>query len=277
MSHTSNGSAAGVTTTTLRVDLVDVGPVDLTVTHYGEGQPFLLLHGGGGPDTVGRFAQLFASTHPVHVMVPTHPGFGGTLRPEGLHTIRGLAALYGALLDQLDLANVTVIGNSIGGWIAAEIGLLASPRVSGVLLLDAVGIAVPGHPIADFFSLTMDQVFQLSFHNPGLFRIDPKSLPPAAQAIMAGNRSALATYAGTGMSDPTLLSRLSEMKTPTLVLWGESDRIVDPEYGRAYAAAIPRAHFQVLRTTGHMPQIETPDSLMRALWDRIDVADPTAG
>ena len=132
-----------------------------------------------------------------------------------------------------------MIGNSIGGWITAEMALLASPRVSGVVLVDAVGIEVPGHPIADFFSLTMDQVFTLSFHNPEPFRIDPATLPPAAQAIAAGNRAALAAYAGAAMSDPTLAGRLARLELPTLVLWGDSDQIVDPGYGRAYAAAIP--------------------------------------
>jgi pimeloyl-ACP methyl ester carboxylesterase len=197
-------------------------------------------------------------------------GFGGTPRPEALGTIGGLAALYVALLDQLALNDVTVAGNSIGGWIAAEMALLESPRVSGAILIDAVGIQVPGHPVADFFSLTMDQVFQLSFHNPGPFRIDPATLPPAAQAIAAGNRAALATYAGTSMTDPTLLGRLRALETPVLVLWGDSDQIADPDYGRAYAAAIPMARFQLLTDTGHMPQIETPEKLLRAIWDCAD-------
>ena len=72
-----------MTTTTFHVNLVDAGPVELSVAEYGEGQPFLLLHGGGGPDTVARFAELFANTHPVRVITPIHPGFGGTPRPEG--------------------------------------------------------------------------------------------------------------------------------------------------------------------------------------------------
>jgi pimeloyl-ACP methyl ester carboxylesterase len=227
----------------------------------------LLLHGGGGPATVGGFAELLATTHPAHAIIPVHPGFGGTPRPEPLHTVAGLAALYAALLDQLQLDDVTVVGNSIGGWIAAEMALLESPRVSGIILIDAVGIQVPGHPVADFFSLSLDQVFQLSYHDPGPFRIDPATLPPAAQAIAAGNRAALATYAGTSMSDPTLTDRLSALQLPVLVLWGDSDQIADPDYGRAYAAAIPTARFQLLTGTGHMPQIETPDQLLHAIWD----------
>ena len=95
MSHIFNGLRDTMTTTTtLHVILVDVGPVVLSVAEYGDGQPFLLLHGGGGPDTVSNFAEQFAKAHPARVITPIHPGFGGTPRPEGLHTIRGLAALY---------------------------------------------------------------------------------------------------------------------------------------------------------------------------------------
>ena len=113
----------------------------------------------------------------------------------------------------------------------------------------------------------MDEVFTLSFHNPEAFRIDPATLPPAAQAIAAGNRAALATYAGTAMSDPTLAERLVRVDLATLVLWGDSDRIADPGYGRAYADAIPLARFQLLPGTGHMPQLETPEQLMDAIWN----------
>ena len=257
-----------MTTTTARtVTLPGTGPVELTVSEYGDGQPFLLLHGGGGPDTVTGFGELFAKTHDVRVIVPTHPGFGGSVRPAALTSIPGLAALYVALIGQLGLDDVTVIGNSIGGWIAAEMALLGSPRVSGAILVNAVGIEAPGHPVADFFSLSMDEVYTLSFHNPGPFLIDPGTLPPAAQAIAAGNRAALATYAGTAMSDPTLAGRLAHLELPTLVLWGDSDQIADPDYGRAYAAAIPTARFQLLEDTGHLPQLETPDQLMHAIWD----------
>ncbi|HTC69437.1 MAG TPA: alpha/beta fold hydrolase, partial [Acidothermaceae bacterium] len=119
----------------------------------------------------------------------------------------------------------------------------------------------------DFFSMTMDEVFARTFHNPEGFRIDPSTLPPAAQAIAAGNRAALAAYAGTSMTDAGLAARLATLELPTLVLWGDSDRIVDPEYGRAYAAAIPNARFKLLADTGHAPQLETPDRVLQAMQD----------
>jgi pimeloyl-ACP methyl ester carboxylesterase len=259
-----------MSTTTRAVPVDGIGPVEVTIAEYGSGQPFLLLHGGAGPQSVAGFAEAFAAAHDVRVLVPTHPGFGGTPRPEALASISGLAALYSALLDQLGVQDVTVIGNSIGGWITAEIALRKSPRVSGIVLIDAVGIEVPGHPVADFFSLTMDQVFQRSFHNPEPFRVDPATLPPAAQAIAAGNRAAISVYAGAAMTDPALAGRLGTLEIPTLVLWGDSDGIVDIEYGRAYADAIPMARFQLLPQTGHSPQQETPDQVIHAIWDSAD-------
>jgi pimeloyl-ACP methyl ester carboxylesterase len=250
-------------TYTLATD--DAGPVEVTVSDTGEGHPFLLLHGGGGPQTFAGFAELLAGSRDARVIAPVHPGFGGTVRPDALASVGGLAALYVALLDELDLAGVTVVGNSVGGWIAAEMALLRSPRVGSVILVDAAGLEVPGHPVADFFSLTLDQVSQLSYHDPVKFGIDLATLPPAVQAAMPGNRASLAVYAGTTFADPTLAGRLAGVTVPALVVWGEADRIVDPDYGRAYAVAIPGAQFRLLAATGHLPQIETPDQLLAAI------------
>jgi pimeloyl-ACP methyl ester carboxylesterase len=85
------------------------------------------------------------------------------------------------------------------------------------------------------------------------------------RAVMAGNRAALATYAGTAMADPGLRARLGQISMPALVLWGDSDQIADSGYGQAYAAAIPGARFRILPGTGHVPQIETPDQLLSAI------------
>jgi pimeloyl-ACP methyl ester carboxylesterase len=242
------------------------GPVPVTMTDTGEGQNFLLLHGGGGPLTMSGFAELLAGKRPARVITPTHPGFAGTSRPDWLNSIGGLAALYVATLTELELAGVTVVGNSIGGWIAAEMALLDATRVSGFVLVDSVGIEVPGHPVADFFSLTPRQVAEISYHDPDRFGIDPTKLPPQALAAMAGNRATLAVYAGTSMAGSRLAQRLGAVTKPTLVVWGESDRIADPDYGRAMAAAIPGAEFLLLLEAGHLPQIEQPGVLLDAVW-----------
>lgn len=255
------------TTHTVTVRTGQAGPVEISVSDRGQGRPFLLLHGGAGPQSVTAFADQFAA-RPARVLVPVHPGFGGTSRPESLHTIRGLAAVYVALLDELGLDDVTVIGNSIGGWIAAEMALAGSPRISSLVIIDAVGIEVPGHPVADFSGLTFPQVAALSYHDPERFAINPETLSPAARAELAGNRDALAVYAGQrgSMSDPGLRSRLAAVRLPTLVVWGDSDGIAGPGYGRAFAEAIPGARFQLLARTGHLPQIEAPGPLTDVIW-----------
>ncbi len=238
----------------------------VTFSERGEGHPVLLLHGGGGPLTVVPWAERFAAAEPVRVITPTHPGFAGTAHPEGLDSIAGLAATYVALLDALDLHDVTVVGNSIGGWIAAEMAVLGSDRVSGYVLVNAVGIAVPGHPVADFFALTPAEIAARSYHDPATHGIEPAALPPQARAAMAANRAALQIYGGRAMTDPTLAGRLAAVTTPTLVAWGEADRIGTPDYGRAFAAAIPGATFELLPQAGHLPQIETPHALIKTVW-----------
>jgi pimeloyl-ACP methyl ester carboxylesterase len=232
-------TSADFLTRTQSVTVANVGTIEVTLSEHGWGHAFLLLHGGGGRQTVTGFADLLAGAREARVITPIHPGFGGTSRPDALATVPDLASLYVGLLEELDLFDVTVVGNSVGGWVAAEIALAGSKRVSSVVLVDAAGIEVPGHPVADFFSLTMDQVAQLAYHNPDKFRIDPATLPPAARAAMAGNRAALAVYAGTSMTDPGLLDRLAAVALPVLVLWGEADQMTDQEHGVAYATAIP--------------------------------------
>jgi pimeloyl-ACP methyl ester carboxylesterase len=249
------------------------GRVEVKFLDQGTGRTFLLLHGGGGPQTVAPFAERFSSVRRARAITPTHPGFAGTPRPDLLTTVRGLAELYTRLLDELDLSGVTVVGNSIGGWIAAEMALVEPSRAAAFVIVDGVGIEVPGHPIADFFALTPRQVAELSYHDPDRYGFDPSKLAPEALKVLAGNRATLATYAGTAMSDPTLAGRLAEVKKPTLVLWGDSDRIAGVGYGKALAHAIAGAEFQVLANTGHLPQIESPEQLVEAIWGFAERAD----
>ena len=259
--------ATGASTTQLNVTVDGLGPVPVSLTEHGSGRPFLLLHGGAGPQSVDGFASLLAAEGPARVLVPTHPGFGGTPRPAGLGSIASLARLYAQMIEDLGLDGVTVVGNSIGGWIAAEIALLGSPRVSGVVLVDAAGLDTGDHPVADFFSLTMDQVADLSYYRPADFRLDLDHMPDQQKAMMAGNRAALEAYAGHAMADPGLLGRLPAVAVPVLVIWGEADRMIPVERGEAYAKAIPGARYLLLPEAGHLPQLEAPDRLLAAVRD----------
>jgi pimeloyl-ACP methyl ester carboxylesterase len=112
--------SATTATATRHVTVEGIGDVGVTSSERGEGHPFLLLHGGAGPVTVTAWADKLAQARHAYVLTPVNPGFDGTPRPEGLDSAHGLARLYVALLDQLGLADVSVVGNSIGGWIAAD-------------------------------------------------------------------------------------------------------------------------------------------------------------
>lgn len=223
---------------------------------------------GAAPQTVTPWADSFSTVRPARVLTPIHPGFAGTPRPESLDSIRGLAALYADLADRLDLESVTVVGNSIDGWIADEMAIRAPERVAGYVPGRRSGLEVPGHPVADLFNLSATDLAELAYADPSL-GLDPSTLPPQALATMAGNRAALEVYAGTAMTDPTLRARLAGVQAPMTVIWGEADRIGDLTLGRAFADAIPGASFRVIPSAGHLPQIEQPAALTELVWEAI--------
>ncbi|WP_410597510.1 alpha/beta fold hydrolase [Amycolatopsis sp. lyj-23] len=245
-----------------RTETRTLGAAELTYEDRDRTRPFLLLHGGGGVASMAGFAGLLAERTHSRVLLPTHPGFGGTPKAAHLTGVAELARLYVGLLDDLGLTDVTVLGNSFGGWLAAEIALLKSPRVSGAVIVDGVGIEVEGHPLTDISGLSLPEIRQLSFHDPA------KSPAPAAGGTgPSPDLQALIGYTGPTMADPTLAGRLGELDVPVHVIWGESDGIAGPAYGKAYAAAIPTSTFTVLPRTGHLPQVETPEELLGALLD----------
>jgi pimeloyl-ACP methyl ester carboxylesterase len=231
-------------------------PSDLTFTDSGSGRPVLVLHGGGGPFTVAAISAHVATS--ARAITPTHPGWDGTSRPDSIASIGDLAALYEQFLDELDLHDVLVIGSSLGGWIAADLAL-RSKRVSSLVLVDAGGIEVPGEPMRDFFALDPRGVAEYSFHDAQKFYVDPSTLPAEQVAARRANSETMRVLAGDPyMHDPTLFGRLGGITVPTLVIWGESDRIFTPGYGLAYSKAIPGARFELVEKAGHLPQLEQP-------------------
>ena len=241
-----------------------VDGLNVRIDERGSGRPILVLHGGGGPQTVAGLAAALSTK--AHVLTPTHPGFAGEPRPEWFNSIDDIAIAYLDLLERLNLRDVIVIGSSMGGWIASEMAVRDTTRLSSIVLMDAAGIQVEGHEIVDVFPLTPAELSALSFHNPAAFRIDPTTLSAEQRAAAAANFQALAVYSGTqNMSDPKLRRRLARVNIPVLVVWGESDRVIDPDYGRAYAQSFPHARFALIPEAGHLPQIEQPERLLALL------------
>ena len=241
------------------------GEVTVTATDYGTGTPYIILHGGAGPASVSRFAEMLGASGNARAIVPVHPGFQGTSRPEGLNTITGLAEVYAAWTDALGLQNTVVVGNSIGGWIAAELALRQNPRIRRLILVDAGGLKIEAHPAPDVFALSLDQISQMSYRDPSKFRIDPSRMTDQQRAAVAGNRAALKLYGGPEMADPTLLRRLHEVRVPTLVVWGAADRMIPREHGEAFASSIAGARLEIFEDAGHLPQLEAPEHLLRVV------------
>ena len=223
----------------------------------------LLLHGGGGPQTVAPLVAHLSESHTV--IAPTHPGWGGTERPASIDSIRALADYYLAMLDRENLTDVIVIGSSIGGWLGAEITLADKhKRIAGLVIINGVGVDVPGETITNVTGLAPKVLAKLSFHDPANFKLPP--MTPELLEIMKGNQESLLALTGDPYGyEPTLLARLADIHVPTLVLWGESDRVVSVAYGRAYAAAIPDARFELIPEAGHLPYMENPAVVSAAL------------
>jgi pimeloyl-ACP methyl ester carboxylesterase len=233
------------------------------ISEIGSGRPIFLLHGGGGPLTVASIGGHLSQS--ARVIAPTHPGFNGTESDPSIHNIRDLANVYSEYLNDEDLDDVVVVGSSVGGWIAAELALGASAdRIAGIVLINATGIEVEDHPILNISRMLPQEFSQFSFHDPSNLRMPPPS--PEGLAIAKRNAATLASLAGEPyMYDPSLLSRLSEIKLPSLVIWGESDRVVDFEYGRRFASAIPGSTFVAIPNAGHLPHLENAEPVFEAL------------
>jgi pimeloyl-ACP methyl ester carboxylesterase len=237
--------------------------LNLPIAEAGTGRPALVLHGGGGPFTVQAIGDHLAAT--MHTYLPTHPGWNGVPLPDSIRTIADLAALYTRFLEVNDLRDVLVVGSSVGGWIAAELAARDTDgRITGVVIVDGTGILVPGAPIVDFFALDPRGVADHSYYDPEKFFVDPANLPPERVAAQRGNMATLKALAG-DMYDPTLEARLATVETPTLILWGDSDRIVTPAYGKAYAAAFGNAQFELIPHAGHLPHFERPAATFSAI------------
>jgi pimeloyl-ACP methyl ester carboxylesterase len=238
----------------------------------GRGRPLLFLHPGIGLDRAAPVLDRLAER--ARVIAPSHPGFGGSEQPPWFNSIDDLAYFHLDLLDELDLKDTIVVGVSIGAWIAAEMAVKSTARLSHLVLANAVGIK-PGdretRDIADIFAVTEKQFNELAYFDPKRGERDYAKMADADLRIVARNREATARYAWSPyMHDPKLTRRLHRIDVPTLLLWGTADRILSEEYGRAYSAAIPGARFETIERAGHFPHVEQPEDFARKVFAFIE-------
>ncbi len=163
---------------------------------------------------------------------------------------------------------MTLIGCSFGGWLAAEIAAASCHRLDRLILVDALGIKVSDRETADIvdvFNTAPDEVRRRSWHDPAAAP-DLDRLSDAELIQRARNWDALCLYGWHPyMYNPRLNPWLARIAVPTLVLWGASDGIVTPDYGRAMSALIPGARFQLIDRAGHHPELERPDAVVDAV------------
>src|SRR5499427_1343577 len=242
-------------------DRLTVHGIELETVRRGGGRPILLLHGFQTIDPDARFLELLARHG--EIIAPSSPGFGHSPRPKDFDTVYDLVHLYLELLDTLPGGKVTLVGFSFGGWLAAEVAVACSHRLDKLVLVDPLGIKISDREtpdILDIFNRSPDEVRRKSWYDPDRLAPDFNAMSDEALVTYARNREALCLYAWQPyMYNPQLPRWLDRIKVPTLLLWGERDGVVTPDYGRAYSRLIPGSKFELIERAGHHPEIEQPE------------------
>jgi pimeloyl-ACP methyl ester carboxylesterase len=241
-------------------ETIDVAGRPTVLMHAGEGTPFVYLHSALGESF--RWLPFYETwARSFRVLVPTHPGFGKSGGFEQIDTIEDMAFHYVELLDALGLDEVILGGASLGGWIAAEFAVRWPERVKKLWIADAPGLWVDEQPLPDLFRVMHDRrrLRQMLFHDPDgamgtmIIRDEPDDA-----TMLAGYQAmtVLARLVWERPYDPKLPGRLHRIQCPTLLVWGESDRLVPPAYGKAYQQHIKGAELVLLPRCGHLPMFE---------------------
>jgi pimeloyl-ACP methyl ester carboxylesterase len=235
------------------------------------GRPTVLMHAGEGPPFVYLHSTLYeafmwlpfyqAWAKQFRVLVPTHPGFGQSGGFDQVDSIEDMAFHYVELFDTLGLDEVILGGVSLGGWIAAEFACRWPERVNKLWISGAPGLWAEEQPMPDLFRYMQNRPMlrKLLFHDPESYVAKMVIQDnPAPERMMAAYQSmtVLARLVWERPYDPKLAKRLARVRCPTLLLWGESDRLVPPAYGRKYHEYLPHAEFKLLSQCGHLGMFE---------------------
>ncbi len=225
----------------------------------GSGKPVLVLHAAGGAGLWNPYLERLSEQ--FDVIAPDHPGFGLSPELNGVDSIPTLVEHYVSLLDNLGLERVSVVGASLGGWLAAEIASTVPERVDRLVLMAPPGILIPDVPPADLFTMQPDEIVRALFLDPAKAEaMLATPLPPEAAAQAERDAASFAKYASEPfLHNPDLPDRLSSITAPTLVITPEVDVIIPRQHSEAYAEAIDGAELRVLPHCGHALYFEQPD------------------
>jgi pimeloyl-ACP methyl ester carboxylesterase len=250
------------------------GRFKIDVMEQGDGQPLLFLHGISGLRWTAFLDRL---SEQYRVIAPRHPGFGDESQQE-LDSVHDLVYAYLDLLDGLGLEGVPLVGHSLGGMIAAELAATQPKRFSRLALIAPFGLYDLDRPTFDLFATTPGEAAAAMFHDPkgeaaaqagetGLRRLaEAGSGSDEGQELVTlyvERAKTLATAAKYLWPIPNrgLKKRIHRISTPTLLVWGASDRVVPPSYAEDFQHAIPGAKCDHIEDAGHEVPIEQPDRL----------------
>jgi pimeloyl-ACP methyl ester carboxylesterase len=248
------------------MERIDIAGISIETWAAGDGPPLLFLHG------IDYFAQhkpfLDRLARRFRVIAPRHPGFGATPRPAWFRTVGDIACLYLDLMDRLALRDVLLVGASFGGWVAMELAVRSCERLSRLALIDTLGAKFGRRDeaeIADIYVLSADEAVRRTFADPARAP-DHAAMSDAAVEEVARDREAAVLYGWKPyMHNPSLVHWLHRIKRPTLIVWGQADRIVAPAYGAHLVQKFERAQFVPIADAGHYPAAEQPEAVARQI------------
>jgi len=202
------------------------------------------------------------------VIVPEHPGFGNSTGIDQIDGILDITLYHRTLVETLGFDRVDVVGHSLGGMFAAELAAICPSIVNRLVLVAPFGLWLDEAPIPDLFYLGPAQLQRATWHDPeseaaqkAMSQLGGVNGQSAGEAIItrAGNLSAAGKFLWP-VPDRGLAKRLPLIKAPTLVVTGESDKLISPPYGEAFASRIPGARLVTIPMAGHLPMAEQPDA-----------------
>ena len=251
-----------------RESALDLSGASTKVLEAGDGPVLLYLHGIDGPRDFSDEALLALSKN-YRVIAPWHPGFGPSLRPEAFRSVSDIAYFHLDLIDAWKLRDITLVGASFGGWIAAEIAVRNCSALSKLVLSGAVGIKAGDRTTRDyldFFTLPRAEWMNVAFADPAKAVRDVAGLSEAELTNIARNSEAVAYYGWKPfLHNPQLAHWLHRVSVPTVVIRGAQDRITRREVHELYAKAIRGATLEVIEGAGHYPHVEQPAAFVKAV------------
>ncbi len=225
----------------------------------GAGRPLLFLHGASGAPVVLPFMERLAQR--FDVLVPEHPGWGGSDEPQWLENIHDVAYFYLDFIEKLGLEDLTLVGSSMGGWIAMELAVRDTSRLQSLVLVSPAGVAVPGVQPADIFLMAPEDMVRSLFYDPKL--AEERLAQPVDVDAALKNRHTTARLAWEPrLHDPHLPKWLHRIDVPVKIVWGRQDRILPVGLAEPLHRMIPGSQLHILDDCGHLPQVEKADELV---------------